>query len=137
MFLATSRSNFMLRGTHFAPHLRRWNCGCQIPHAHQVVGRTGEGEDPVHFAHSAMAHFPQQGDGLQPTEAFFDPLPLLLAPTIASKMRGSSVNRAPAPPSQILRHMRRHSQMTTLGHEIPCVEAFVASHRYLFSTRNL
>src|SRR6266849_3989896 len=106
MFLATSRSNFMLRGTHFAPHLRRWNCGCQIPHAHQVVGRTGEGEDPVHFAHSAMAHFPQQGDGLQPTEAFFDPLPLLLAPTITSAASRSAVPFARNTSASTIRPLR-------------------------------
>jgi hypothetical protein len=28
-----------------------------------------------------------------------------------------------AAPSQVLRHMWRHSQMPTLGHEIPRVEA--------------
>ena len=51
-------------------------------------------------------------------------------------MRRSSVNRAPAAPSQVLRHMRRHSQMTTLGHEISRVETLVSAHRHRFSTRN-
>src|SRR6266849_556412 len=86
----------MLSGAHFSPNLCRRNCGSQIPHAHQVIGRAGEGEDPVHLAHSTMAHFPQECDRLQPTEAFFDTLPLLLAETIARMMRRSSVNRAPA-----------------------------------------
>src|SRR5437764_4662919 len=46
---------------------QRWDCR-EVSHAHQVVGCAGEAEDPVHFAHSAMPHFAQQGDRLQPAE---------------------------------------------------------------------
>jgi hypothetical protein len=63
-----------------------------------------------------MAHFPQQRDRLQPTEAFFDPFPLPLTVTISRMMCRSSINRTAAAPSQVLRHMRRHSQVSTLGH---------------------
>jgi len=63
-------SNFMPDRTHFGPDLHRRNCARQIPHAHQVVGGTGEGKDPVYCAHSTMPQLPQQRDRLQPAEAF-------------------------------------------------------------------
>jgi hypothetical protein len=50
--------------THFGPNLHRWNGDGQIPHAHQVVGRAGEGETPVHFADSATNPIGQLADGL-------------------------------------------------------------------------
>ena len=53
--------------THVDLDLQRWDCR-EVSHAHQVVGCAGEAEDPVHFAHSAMPHFAQQGDRLQPAE---------------------------------------------------------------------
>src|SRR5438552_19149904 len=54
------RSNSMPCRTHVDLDLQRWDCR-EVSHAHQVVGCAGEGEDPVHFAHSAMPHFAQQG----------------------------------------------------------------------------
>src|SRR5437870_12873004 len=61
------RSNSMPCRTHVDLDLQRWDCR-EVSHAHQVVGCAGEAEDPVHFAHSAMPHFAQQGDRLQPAE---------------------------------------------------------------------
>jgi hypothetical protein len=55
----------------------------QVPHTHQVVGGTGEGEYPVHLKNPAMTHFPQQRDRLQPPEAFLDAISLPLADGIA------------------------------------------------------
>src|SRR5712692_3287759 len=108
----------MLNQTHFRPALHCRNCG-EVPHAHQVVGRTSEAEDPVHFADPTMPYLPQQRDRFQPAEAFFDALPLLLTEGIAGMMRRPSIDRTPTTPSQVLRHMRSHSQMPTLSHEIP------------------
>ena len=55
----------------------------EIPHTHQVVSGTGEGEYPVHLKNPAMTHFPQQRDRLQPPEAFLDAISLPLADGIA------------------------------------------------------
>jgi len=55
----------------------------QVPHAHQIVSRAGEGEDPIDLQRSAMPHFAQQRNGLQPTKTFFDALRLLLTDGIA------------------------------------------------------
>ena len=76
VFLA-SESNSTLLGTHFGPDLHRRNWGTQISHAHQVVSRAGQSQNPMHLAHAAMPHLAHQGNGLQPAEAFFDALPLL------------------------------------------------------------
>jgi len=120
-----SQLRSMLNQTHFGPDLHGRNCG-EIPDAHQIVGCAGEGEDPVHFADPTMPHFPQQRDRLQPAEAFFDPLPLLLAEAIGGVPRRPRINRAPAPPSVILRDVRRHVQMPALGHEPDRVKPFVS-----------
>jgi hypothetical protein len=63
-------------------HLPRRDCRCcKTSHTNQVVGRTGERKDPVHFKDSAMPH--STHDRLQPPEAFFDSLPFLLADGVA------------------------------------------------------
>jgi len=49
----------------------------------------GEGEDPSHFANSAVPHFPQLRNRLQPTETFFDALPFPLADLISRVPRGA------------------------------------------------
>jgi len=74
-----SASNSMLLETHVGSDLCHQNCGGQVSHAHQIVGGAGEGKDPVHFAHTAMANLAHERDRLQPAKAFFDPFPLLLA----------------------------------------------------------
>jgi hypothetical protein len=84
--IVASQSNSMLLGIHFGPTLHHRNYSGQIPHAHQVVGSTREGENPVHFTYPTMPHFPQR-DRLQPAEAFFDPIPLPLTEGIAEMMR--------------------------------------------------
>src|SRR5437899_8311484 len=47
------------------------------------------------------------------------------------------VDCAPTAPCQVLRHMGRHSQMSTLGHEIPSVEALISVHGHRLPSRNL
>src|SRR3989440_6309505 len=130
------RSNSMPCRTHVDLDLQRWDCR-EVSHAHQVVGCAGEGEDPVHFAHSAMPHFAQQGDRLQPAETLFDALSLLLTESIAGMLCRAPVDCAPTAPCQVLRHMGRHSQMSTLGHEIPSVEALISAHGHRLPSRNL
>src|SRR6266446_1790089 len=130
------RSNSMPCRTHVDLDLQRWDCR-EVSHAHQVVGCAGEAEDPVHFAHSAMPHFAQQGDRLQPAETLFDALSLLLTETIAGMLCRAPVDCAPTAPCQVLRHMGRHSQMSTLGHEIPSVEALISAHGHRLPSRNL
>ena len=44
-----------------------------------LVSRASEGEDPVHLMQTAMPDLPQQRNGFQPAEAFFDGLPFPLA----------------------------------------------------------
>src|SRR4030081_540478 len=90
----TAASNSMLRETHVDSDLQRRNCGRQVSHAHQIVGRASEGKDPVHFADPTMTHFPHQRNRLQPTKAFFDPLPLSLAERISRVACGAAINRA-------------------------------------------
>ena len=119
-------------------NLARLNrCSAQVPHTYQVVSGTGEGEHPVHLKDPAMAHFPQQRDRLQPSETFFDALPLLLADSIAGVARGTCVDGAPASAPIILRHVRCHSQMAAFGHEIRSVISFVPAHCHWLRTRNL
>src|SRR5215469_8550753 len=112
--VAVPESNSRLCRTHLGLDLHRRNCGGQIANAHQIVGGACEGENPIHFAHSAMANFAHQRDRLQPTEALFDPLPLSLAEGIPQMPHGAPVNRAAAAASVVLCHMRvthrfRHS----------------------------
>jgi hypothetical protein len=45
---------------------------------YHVVGRAGKREDPIDFQRSAMPHFAEQRNGLQPADRFFDALPLFL-----------------------------------------------------------
>ena len=51
--------------THFGLDLHRRNCGSQIAHANQIVGRARETEDPIHATNPAMANFPHQRNRLQ------------------------------------------------------------------------
>ena len=101
----------MLLQTQLDPDLRDPKCGDQVSHAHQIVGGAGEGKDPVHFAHPAMANLPHERYGLQPAEAFFDPLPLLLADGVTRVPCGAAINRAAAAPLQVLCQMRHHAQV--------------------------
>src|SRR6266849_3924568 len=84
------------------PDLHGRNCRRQISHAHQVVGRAGEGKDPVHFANSAMPYFSQERDRLQPAETFFDSFPLPLADPVSRVPRRARINGASARPGVIL-----------------------------------
>src|SRR5215469_10757413 len=82
MHVRTGCFRFVRR--HYGPDLLRLNCrSYQVAHAHQVVGCAREGKDPIYLQGSAMTHFAQQRDGLQPAKTFFDALPFLLADGVA------------------------------------------------------
>src|SRR5258708_22996221 len=122
---------------HYGPDLLPRNCTAhQVPHAHQVVGRAGKREDPIDFQRSAMPHFAQHRNGLQPAKTFFDALPLLRADGIAPLPRGAAINGAAASSPKVLRHVRRHPNVPALAHEIRRVEALVAAHRHTPASRN-
>ena len=131
------QSNRMLHKTQFRPNLSSKNSSAQISHAHQIVGGTGEGKEPVHSTDSTMTQLPQERNRLQPPKTFFDPLPPLLTQSIAQVTCRAPVNRAPAIPLQVLCDRRSHSQVATLRHKISRVEALVASHRHLLSSPDL
>jgi hypothetical protein len=123
---------------HYSPDLLRYNRGDhQVSHAHQIVGRARERKRQVHLQGSAMTHLAQQNNGLQPAEAFFDTLPLLLADPIAHVPRRSAVDGTAASASQILRHVGRHLQVPALAHKIGGVETFVTAHGHATDSRNL
>ena len=114
---------------HYGMDLLRPNgSGHQISHAHQIVGGACKRENPIHFQRAAMPHFAQQGDGLQPAEAFFDALPFLLADGITHLSRGAAVDGTPTSSSAVLRYVWRHAQVATLAHEFRRVIALVATH---------
>src|SRR6266536_2548388 len=134
---AASESNSAALGTHYGLDLHRRNCGRQITHAHQVVSRAGESKDPIHPAHAAMPQLAHQRNRLQPAETFFDPLPLSLADGITLVPRRSSIDRAAAAPFVVLRHVRRHPQISTLLHKVSRVKPLVAAHRHRPGTSKL
>src|SRR5260370_18004258 len=76
-----------------------------------------------------MPHLAHQCDRLQPTEALFDSLPLLLADPISGGPRGPLVNGAAPTPLGVLGHVRCHRQIPAFRHEAPGVVSMVGSHR--------
>jgi len=128
-FLAPS-AIFLRCGTHFGLDLHRRSCGREVSHAHQIVGRAGEGEDPIHPADPTVPQLAHERNGLQPPEALFDSLPLSLADGIAWVPRRASIDRAAATPFVVLRHMRCYPHIPALSHESLRVESFVSAHRY-------
>ena len=128
---------FVSHKTHCDLDLHGRNCGTEISHAHQIVGGTGKSKNPVHFAHSAMPYLPQERNRLQPTKAFFDPLPLSLTDGIPSMSRSTAINGAGAPSRMILRHVRGNSHTSTLFHKTLGIESFVSAHGGRLRSRNL
>ena len=53
------------------------SCGdrAEVPQAHQIVDRHGEGEHPTDAVAAAMPCLAKQADRLEPPEHFLDPLP--------------------------------------------------------------
>src|SRR5215471_17406954 len=126
----TPSAIFLRCGTHFSLDLHRRNCGREVAHAHQIVSRASEGEDPINLANSTVPQLAHQRDRLQPAKTFFDSLPLYLAGGVAGVPRRASIDRAATGPFVILRHMRRHPHIPALGYESPRVESFISADRH-------
>src|ERR1035441_9923096 len=97
----------------------------QLAHPHQVVCRRGEGEDPSHVEESTMFELTQQCDVLQPAEALFDPLPLLLTYGVAGVSRGPRIDGAATRSGRVLRHVRCHVHVAAFGYELCRVKTLV------------
>jgi len=103
LFLLSAEA-LCIQQTHFGPGLR--HLYGQVAQADQVVGCASEGEHPIHLEQPAMSYLPQQSNGLEPTETFLDPFPLLLADAVACMTCRPLVEGTAAAPTVILRHMR-------------------------------
>jgi hypothetical protein len=125
--LAGPQRLFCLQPGHFASDSRRLNG--EVSQADQIVNSTGEGEHPIHFLSSAMAHLAHQRDGFQPAKALLDALAFPLAGAVALMSRRTRVDGAAAAPLLILRNMRGNVHVPAFGNEILGVEPLVASHR--------
>ena len=125
--LSIPESHSRLFQTHVGTDLHRRNRSGQVTHTHQIVGRAGEGKNPVHLAHSAMPNLAHQRNRFQPSEALFNALPFSLTDGITCVPRGATINRAAARAFVVLRHLRRHLQVPALFHEVPRVEPFVSA----------
>jgi len=58
-----------------------------------------------------MAYLAHERDGLQPAEAFLDPLSLFLAQSIPGMLGSAAINGASAASCDVLRHVRHHSHV--------------------------
>src|SRR5450759_552983 len=96
----------------------------QCAQANQVVGRRGEGHDPIDEDAATMPQLPQAADGLHPAEDLFDQLPFLLADEVAGVPSGTAVDGAAF---DLLRHVRRDAQGTHARDEAGDVEALVST----------
>src|SRR5216684_5985299 len=95
----------------------------QCAQAYQVVGRRGEGHDPIDETASTMPQLPQPADRLHPTKDLFNQLPFLLADQVAGVSRGAAVDGAAF---DLLRDVRRDAQGSHARDEAGDVEALVA-----------
>ena len=119
VFRLGPESNLRLLETHFAIDLHRGNCDGEIPHPHQIVGRAGEGEDPIHFAHSTMPNLAHQRSRLQAAEALFDPFLLSLAQRVTRIPRSLSINRTATWSRMIVRHTSGNiTNLVSSGHSL-------------------
>src|ERR1700746_464795 len=103
--LLVARNSFAGRWTHIDFALRRLNC--QIPDAYQVVSGGCESEVPFHLEGVPVPTLPQQRDGLEPAEAFFNAFSLPLTDSISDVLGRTSINGTPPGPLQVLGHVRR------------------------------
>src|SRR5512142_2681211 len=76
-----------------------------------------------------MPNLAKEGNRLQPSEAFLDPLSLPLADLVTLMPSRALINRTAAIPFEVLGHMRCDLHVATLGHELRRVKALVPSHR--------
>ena len=73
----------------------------QISQADKVISSGGKGENPAHLEDATVPNLPQQRDRLEPSEALFHPLSLLLADGVSRVLRRTSIDRAPTKPTKV------------------------------------
>src|SRR5579872_3273361 len=66
------------------------HCDQKFWNANEIVGASGEDEEPFHQVAPAMSGLAQAANGLHPPKRFFDPLALDCADTIAGIDRKST-----------------------------------------------
>jgi len=86
----------------------------QISHADKVISSGGKGENPAHLEDATVPNLPQQRDRLEPSEALFHPLSLLLADGVSRVLRRTSIDRAPTSPPEVLGYVRCDVQVSAL-----------------------
>src|SRR5258708_13224117 len=79
-------------------HSLRLHFRQQVPRAHQVVGRRGEREHPLHPRLAAMPQLLQQPNRLHPTKNLFHAFPHALPDFVATVPRRAPVDRAATRP---------------------------------------
>jgi hypothetical protein len=52
----------------------------QVPHAHEIGGGDGKGEDPADLVFASMSGFGEKADSLQPAKDFLNPSAAILGP---------------------------------------------------------
>src|SRR4051812_42229507 len=77
----------------------------------------------------AMAELPEQRNGLQPTEAFLNPLALLLTDLVTRVASGARADGAPAWSLRVPRYVRCYLHLAALGYKLFRVVTLVGSHR--------
>ena len=103
-------------------------CRQDLRNANEIVGGSGQDEEPFNQCPSAMARFAQATDGLDPAEGFLDPLPLDRADAIARVAGGAGIDRRAAV-RVVLRDVRRAATFAASGHEVSGIVVLIAAHR--------
>src|SRR5215831_12086413 len=85
----------------------------------------------------SMPHLAHQCDRLQPTEALFDSLPLLLTDPISGVPRGPLVKGAASIPLGVLCHVWSRLEVVAFRHEVPGVVSLVGAQCHSMLTGNL
>jgi len=95
-------------------------------HAHEVVGRGGEGKHPADPGYAAMPGLAQQSDGLEPPEGFLDPFAPPLTERVTEMAAGAAVDRS----GWLLRDVRRDGMIAQLPDERLGVVGLVGAERH-------
>src|SRR5687767_15744838 len=89
----------------------------QLGESDQVEGGACEYEEPVDLGQAAQLDLPHPRDRFQPPEGWFDTRAGVLTLRVASMSSGAPIDRAPARPREILRHVRGGLQLAHQVHE--------------------
>lgn len=101
----------------------------QIRQPREVVSRHRQRERLIHLVQPADHHLPHRPDHLGPAEALLNARPLALAGVAASEPPDPRVDGAAAYSRAVLRHIRRHIDVSACPHELSRVVHLVCTHR--------